>query len=128
MARLRDDVFIMIVIFETAGREQQDVLIDGVGGEVDTWVSKLPGFVASAFHRSEDGHRVVNYAQWRSREDWEAFTRRPEGAGIGTHIKAAGAKPIHGGSGPFILAKLIEPDLASDAVGTVSGSKREGPR
>jgi len=35
----------------------------------------LPGIVSAALHRSLDGTRVVNYAQWRSAEDWENLTR-----------------------------------------------------
>ncbi len=36
-----------------------------------------PGFVSSSFHRSRDGTQVVNYAQWRSVADYEAFGREP---------------------------------------------------
>ena len=107
MAELRDDVFVLIIQFETAGREQQDLLIAGVTAEVERWVAPSPGFIASAFHRSEDGRRVVNYAQWRSRADWEAFTQRPQQAAIGARITAAEARPIDGGS-PFVLVRLIE--------------------
>ena len=30
-----------------------------------------PGVVAAALHRSEDGMRLVNYAQWTSGEAWQ---------------------------------------------------------
>ena len=32
----------------------------------------LPGFVSASVHRSLDGVRVTNYAQWRTRADFEA--------------------------------------------------------
>ena len=38
----------------------------------------IPGFVSASIHKSLDGVRVVNYAQWRSKEDWEAMTKNPK--------------------------------------------------
>ncbi len=38
----------------------------------------MPGFVSANIHRSVDGVRVVNYAQWRRREDFEAMLKNPE--------------------------------------------------
>ena len=37
----------------------------------------MPGFVTANIHRSLDGERVANYAQWRSREDFEAILKNP---------------------------------------------------
>jgi len=38
-----------------------------------------PGFISANFHVSEDGTRVINYAQWRSIEDLRAMlARHPE--------------------------------------------------
>ena len=36
-----------------------------------------PGFVAIALHRSLDGRRIVNYIQWRSREELAAAHKSP---------------------------------------------------
>jgi hypothetical protein len=44
----------------------------------ETLMSKQPGYIAASFHKSRDGRRVVNYAQWRSPKDIEAFRTRPE--------------------------------------------------
>ena len=35
-------------------------------------VEKLPGFISANVHRSLDGTRVVSYAQWDSKEDYQA--------------------------------------------------------
>ena len=35
-------------------------------------VEKLPGFISANVHRSFDGTRVVSYAQWNSKEDYQA--------------------------------------------------------
>jgi heme-degrading monooxygenase HmoA len=36
-------------------------------------IHTLPGFISANIHRSLDGTKVVNYAQWRRREDFEAM-------------------------------------------------------
>lgn len=35
----------------------------------------LPGIISAALHRSKDGTRVVNYAQWKTVENWENLFR-----------------------------------------------------
>jgi heme-degrading monooxygenase HmoA len=49
-------------------------------------MKELPGFVSANLHKSLDGTRVANYAQWRSWEDFEAMLKNPEAA---MHIKEA---------------------------------------
>ena len=39
---------------------------------------RLPGFVSAHIHKSLDGVRVANYAQWRSREHFEAMLKNPD--------------------------------------------------
>jgi heme-degrading monooxygenase HmoA len=53
----------------------------------------LPGFISTSIHASTDGTRVINYAQWRSREDFEAMLKNPEAQ---AHMKA--------------IAEFAEPD------------------
>ncbi len=40
----------------------------------------LTGFISANIHRSVDGTRVVNYAQWRTKEDFEAAKKDAEAA------------------------------------------------
>jgi heme-degrading monooxygenase HmoA len=35
-------------------------------------VEKLPGFISANVHRSLDGTKVISYAQWNSKEDYQA--------------------------------------------------------
>ena len=72
-----DEVVTVIVLFETEPEEQQE-LIDVITAEVDRWISDLLGFIASTFHTSLDGTRVVNYAQWDSQADLEHFANHDE--------------------------------------------------
>ena len=38
-------------------------------------LGKLPGIISASLHRSKDGTRVVNYAQWKCSENWENLFR-----------------------------------------------------
>ena len=57
---------------------QQERLMKLLKEGTDSLFSKQPGFVAASFHRSLDGRRVVNYGQWQSLRDIEAFRAKPE--------------------------------------------------
>jgi heme-degrading monooxygenase HmoA len=58
--------------------ENQQPLIEVLVAATEQVMRQVPGFVSANIHRSLDGTRVVNYAQWRSVEDFEAMTRRPD--------------------------------------------------
>jgi len=64
----------LINIFETQPQQQQEL--------IDQWIRFVesareePGLIGTALHRSVDGTRVVNYAQWRSKEDFESFVKK----------------------------------------------------
>jgi quinol monooxygenase YgiN len=67
-----NDVITVIVIFAVEPERQQE-LVDTIIEFVETAVRRQPGFVSSSIHKSLDGVRVMNYAQWRSQSDYEAF-------------------------------------------------------
>lgn len=48
----------------------------------------LDGFVSASIHRSLDGKRVINYAQWRDHAAFEAMRQTPAAQ---VHMKAAAA-------------------------------------
>ena len=66
----KDDVVTLINVF-TCQQETQQELIDAWIRATETTLGKVPGIISAAFHRSKDGTRVVNYAQWRTSEGWE---------------------------------------------------------
>src|SRR5262245_76102 len=74
----KDSKVITIVNVFTVQPENQQRLLDLLASATEEEICKLPGFVSASFHRSVDGTRVVNYAQWESREAWEAIFQRPE--------------------------------------------------
>jgi quinol monooxygenase YgiN len=68
------------------GRQQE--LVNLLTDATERTMKHLPGFVSANIHRSLDGKRVVNYAQWESREAFEAMRANPEAV---PHMKAAAA-------------------------------------
>lgn len=64
----------LINVFETRPEQQQEL--------IDQWtrfaeaVQGEPGMIGTSLHRSKDGTRVINYAQWSSEEDLERFLKK----------------------------------------------------
>ena len=64
----------------TVAAEGQQRLLDLLVEATESVMQGLPGFVSANLHKSLDGTRVANYAQWRSREDFEAMLTNPVAA------------------------------------------------
>jgi quinol monooxygenase YgiN len=79
-----NDVITVIIIFAVEPERQQE-LIDTIVEFLETTVKHQPGFVSSNIHKSIDGVRVMNYAQWKTQEDYQAFINNCE-------VQAQGAK------------------------------------
>lgn len=80
-----DPTVLTLVNIFTVEPEDQQELID-VLAEATTVMRLQPGFVSANLHRSTDRRRVVNYAQWRSAEDYEAMLTNPQ---AGPHMQRA---------------------------------------
>ena len=61
----------------TVETERQQDLIQLLMDATEQVIAHLPGFISANIHRGLDGTHVANYAQWRSREDFEAMLRDP---------------------------------------------------
>ena len=66
------DVVTLINVFTVAPEDQQR-LIELLAEATEAVMNKMPGFVSASLHKSLVGTKVVNYAQWRSRERFEAM-------------------------------------------------------
>ena len=86
---IRADAAIMTLVnVFTVEPPQQQELVDVLVEATDEVMQTLPGFVSANIHRSLDGRHVVNYAQWRSQEDFAAMRENPD---VGAHMaRAAG--------------------------------------
>ena len=72
----------------TVEPDQQQSLVDLLTEAAEQTFRHLPGFVSANIHRSLDGRKVVNYAQWQSKADFEAMRANPEAR---RHVQAAAA-------------------------------------
>jgi len=66
----------LVNVFQTTPENQQK-LLDVLTIATEEAMSRQPGFVSANLHRSRDGLRVVNYAQWESAEAFEAMRNNP---------------------------------------------------
>jgi heme-degrading monooxygenase HmoA len=71
----RDQELVTLINAFTCEPETQNDLVKVWQDVTEVELGGLPGIISAALHRSLDGTRVVNYAQWRSAEDWENLTR-----------------------------------------------------
>jgi quinol monooxygenase YgiN len=55
----------------------QEHLIDRWRQATEEVLCHLPGFISANLHRSLDGTKVVNYAQWESEAAFQAMLRDP---------------------------------------------------
>src|SRR5882724_2499524 len=71
------EILTLINVFAVAPDQQQqlaNLLIEATRHTM----RHLPGFISANIHTSYDGRHVVNYAQWRSRDAFEAMLRHPD--------------------------------------------------
>lgn len=66
----------LINVFKVKPKDQ-DRLVEALIEATEKTMRNLEGFVSANIHKSLDGKRVVNYAQWRSKEDFDAMMRNP---------------------------------------------------
>jgi len=81
------EMLTLINVF-TVRPEDQQKLVQLLLDATDETMKHLPGFVSATIHKSHDGKKVVNYAQWRSLKDFEAMRQDPKAK---PHMAAAAA-------------------------------------
>ena len=74
-----NEVVTLINVFTVAPEDQQR-LVDVLADATRAVMRKQPGFVSANIHRSLDGTRVTNYAQWRSTEAFETMLQNQKAA------------------------------------------------
>jgi quinol monooxygenase YgiN len=71
--------------------ENAERLVQALRNATEEIFRHQPGFISANLHISRDRRRVLNYAQWRSKEDYVAMSKKPE---IQAHMKQAAALAI----------------------------------
>lgn len=74
--RAGDSSIVLINTFFVAP-DRADELMRLVIEATESAMRHQPGFVSANLHMSLDKKRIVNYAQWRSKEDFEAMQSNP---------------------------------------------------
>ena len=67
----------VITTFEMTPGTCQD-LLEELTRAYDELISHQPGFLGAGLHVNDAQTRIVNYSQWRRREDFQAMLRTPE--------------------------------------------------
>ena len=67
----------LINVYDVEPEKQADLarLLSEV---TETAIRKEPGFVSVSIHSSLDGKKIVNYAQWASKQHFENFMKKSE--------------------------------------------------
>lgn len=61
----------------TVAPENVDDLLDVLSQATEKTMRHVPGFISANFHVADDRRHVANYAQWRSKADFEAMLKSP---------------------------------------------------
>jgi heme-degrading monooxygenase HmoA len=75
--RAGDRLVVLINVF-TCTPDNQQRLVQAWQRGTDELMRYLPGFISANIHRSLDGTKVINYAQWVSREAFQATFANPQ--------------------------------------------------
>jgi quinol monooxygenase YgiN len=67
----------LINVYEVAPDKQAD-LARLLAGATERVMRNQTGFISVSIHRSLDGTKVANYAQWASKEDLERMMKSPD--------------------------------------------------
>lgn len=67
----------LINVYEVAP-DNQAKLAEALADATESTIRRATGFISVSIHRSLDGRKVVNYAQWASKADFEDFMAKPE--------------------------------------------------
>ena len=81
-----DDGYMILINTFTVDPDNADQLLDELTRATEILVRHQPGFVSANLHMSADRKHVANYAQWRSRSDYDAFIQDPE---TQAHLKSS---------------------------------------
>ena len=73
----KDNKLVTLINVFTVEPDKQQQLVDLLIHATDVAMRHVPGFISANIHHSLDGTKVVNYAQWRSTEDFQAMMKNP---------------------------------------------------
>jgi quinol monooxygenase YgiN len=81
-----ENQFLTIIILFKVKEGQQDSLLEKIK-ELLAIAKQQPGFISANIHRSLDGVKVANYAQWENEAALQQFRQHPEVQALGTKLQ-----------------------------------------
>lgn len=75
---MEDSGSIALINTFTVAPGKADALVELLDEATEQTMRHRPGFISANIHRSLDGTRIANYAQWRSKADFEAMMADPD--------------------------------------------------
>ncbi|MBN4000928.1 antibiotic biosynthesis monooxygenase [Nostoc sp. LPT] len=110
MPTIKENQFLTVLIEFAVDPSPQQAFLDAIADIVEQHFKSYAGFVSANFHASEDGQRVVNYAQWQSKQVWrdsfQASNRNEVQTAIDKVISRYGVKTLK--VEPFGVMRVIE--------------------
>jgi quinol monooxygenase YgiN len=82
-----NDLLTLVNVFTVHPEKQRELVAVLIEATQQT-MKHMPGFISANIHRSLDGNKVVNYAQWKSMDAFEAMRKNPKAI---PHMQAAAA-------------------------------------
>ncbi len=82
------DCYLTFINTFTVEPDKADCLLEDLKNATEKLFRHQPGFISANLHMSRDRRKVVNYAQWRSKEDYVAMSQLPD---VQSHMKQAAA-------------------------------------
>ena len=82
-----NDILTLVNVFTVRPEKQRELVAVLIEATQQT-MKHMPGFISANIHRSLDGNKVVNYAQWKSMDAFEAMRKNPKAI---PHMQAAAA-------------------------------------
>jgi heme-degrading monooxygenase HmoA len=72
----------------TVAPEYQQKLIEMIEDATEEVMQHIPGFISANIHKSLDGTKIINYAQWESKEAFLAMLQNPQATAHRHEIRA----------------------------------------
>ena len=80
----------LVNVFTVEPKDQRQ-LVERWQHATEEVIRYLPGFISANLHRSLDGTKVINYAQWESQDALDAMRSNPEAAALLGELGQIGA-------------------------------------
>jgi quinol monooxygenase YgiN len=85
------DGYLSFINTFTVEPDDAERLLQALRDATEEIFRRQPGFISANLHISRDRRRVLNYAQWRSKEDYVAMSKQPK---VQAHMKLVAALAI----------------------------------